>query len=66
MMLHLDFEVTDDGVGLDDVDRGRGAGFVNMADRLGAIGGELTVRSARGAGTTISGTVPAAPAAPPA
>jgi signal transduction histidine kinase len=62
----LDFEVTDDGVGLDDADRGHGAGFVNMADRLGAIGGELTVRSARGAGTTISGTVPAAPAAPPA
>ena len=35
-----------------------GHGFVNMADRLGAIGGTLTVESAPGEGTTISGEIP--------
>jgi signal transduction histidine kinase len=29
-----------------------------MADRLGAIGGTLTVRSARGEGTSIIGDIP--------
>ncbi|HEX6755753.1 MAG TPA: histidine kinase [Mycobacteriales bacterium] len=65
------FSVSDTGAGFDtagfDIEAvGGGAGFVNMADRLGAIGGTLDVRSAPGAGTTISGTVPAAPAAQPA
>ena len=35
-----------------------GHGFVNMADRLGAFGGTLAVRSAPGAGTTITGSLP--------
>ena len=35
-----------------------GHGFVNMADRLGAFGGKVTVVSAPGAGTTITGTIP--------
>ena len=60
------FTVADDGAGFDATALGGGAGFVNMADRLGAIGGTLDVRSAPGAGTTISGSVPAAPAAQPA
>ena len=38
--------------------RCKGHGFVNMADRLGAIGGTLTVESAPGQGTTISGEIP--------
>jgi signal transduction histidine kinase len=55
----LCFEVRDDGVGFDDASMGRtGSGFVNMGDRLGAIGGSLSVRSARGQGTTVSGRVP--------
>jgi signal transduction histidine kinase len=61
----LRFSVRDDGAGFTaagfSVDGGRGAGFVNMADRLGAIGGALTVESTAGAGTTVSGTVPAGP-----
>ena len=37
---------------------GSGHGFVNMSDRLGAIGGTLTVDSAPGQGTRISGVIP--------
>jgi signal transduction histidine kinase len=55
----LGFEVADDGVGFDaSASAGSGHGFVNMADRLGAFGGTLDVRSAAGAGTTITGTLP--------
>ena len=35
-----------------------GAGFTNMKDRLGAIGGNVRVESAPGAGTKLTGTVP--------
>jgi signal transduction histidine kinase len=38
--------------------RGLGAGFLNMADRLGALGGSLRVESAPQRGTTVSGTIP--------
>ncbi len=57
------FEVCDDGVGFDPATDGAGHGFVNMRDRLGAFGGELTVSSRPGAGTTVAGTVPV-PATP--
>ncbi|TMK36606.1 MAG: hypothetical protein E6G58_05145 [Actinobacteria bacterium] len=53
----LRFEVTDDGRGFDPAVVGYGTGLQGMADRLAAVGGELTVRSAPGAGTTIAGTV---------
>jgi signal transduction histidine kinase len=56
----LRFTVHDDGVGFT-ADDGAGHGFVNMRDRLGAVGGELAVESAPGAGATISGRLPAAP-----
>src|SRR5439155_17840325 len=55
---HLDFEVTDDGVGFDPSARGHGTGTQGMADRMAALGGELRVTSAPGAGTTVSGRVP--------
>jgi signal transduction histidine kinase len=55
----LTFDVVDDGKGFDAQGRGLGAGFVNMADRLGALGGSLRVESAPQRGTTVSGTVPA-------
>ena len=53
----LVFEVGDDGAGFDG-SAATGHGFVNMRDRLGAIGGRLDVVSAVGKGTTISGTIP--------
>jgi signal transduction histidine kinase len=53
------FEVADDGPGFDLASRAvKGHGFVNMSDRIGAIGGTLTVDSASGEGTRISGSVP--------
>ena len=55
----LRFEVTDDGRGFDSTSTGYGTGLQGMADRLAAVGGELIVRSAPGAGTTIVGTVSA-------
>ena len=54
----LRFAVTDDGAGLDPAAKGTGTGFVNMRDRLGAIGGSLQVESAPGAGTSILGVLP--------
>ncbi|HEX5097419.1 MAG TPA: histidine kinase, partial [Acidimicrobiia bacterium] len=55
----LNFSVHDDGAGFDTTTGAiRGHGFVNMEDRLGAIGGVLKVESAPGAGTTISGEIP--------
>jgi signal transduction histidine kinase len=54
----LVFEVADDGVGFDMNGRATGAGFTNMEDRLGAIGGRLRVESSPGAGTRLSGTIP--------
>jgi signal transduction histidine kinase len=53
------FAVSDDGVGFD-LASGvpRGHGFVNMSDRVGAIGGTITVESTPGQGTTVSGRIP--------
>jgi len=54
----LTFQVADNGKGFDSEARGLGAGFLNMADRLGALGGSLDVESAPRQGTTVSGTIP--------
>ena len=52
------FSVVDDGPGFD-VKRARGGhGFVNMADRLGAIGGTIRWESQPGEGSRILGSVP--------
>ena len=56
----LVFVVSDDGVGFDVHGAGMGAGFTNMLDRLGALGGTLHVDSAPGHGTRVTGTVPVA------
>lgn len=54
----LRFEVHDTGLGFDLTERVRGHGFVNMADRLGAIKGSVEVWSAPGEGTRITGRIP--------
>jgi signal transduction histidine kinase len=56
----LRFAVTDDGVGFDPAAKATGTGFVNMRDRLGAIGGSLRVESSPGAGTSVLGVLPLA------
>ena len=53
------FEVADNGAGFDATHAMvQGHGFVNMADRVGAIGGSLAVESAAGAGTKVRGRLP--------
>jgi signal transduction histidine kinase len=54
----LTFEVTDTGAGFDATDYRAGAGMTNMLDRVGAIGGTLTIDSSPGQGTKVSGSVP--------
>ncbi len=57
---HLTFSVTDDGAGFDADQTGYGTGLQGMADRLDAIGGRLTVESAPGSGTSVTGLIPIA------
>jgi signal transduction histidine kinase len=52
------FLLEDDGAGFDPALVSRGAGFTNMSDRLGAIGGQLEVESEPGRGTRVRGSVP--------
>jgi signal transduction histidine kinase len=62
----LTFSVADDGAGFDAARTPLGAGLRNMSDRLSALGGHLTVTSAPGQGTTITGRLPLAAAVPTA
>ena len=55
---HVALTVTDDGAGFDPDQPTSGYGLRGMRARVNEIGGELTVRSAAGAGTTVSAEVP--------
>jgi signal transduction histidine kinase len=55
----LMFEVADDGRGFDAERTPMGSGLQNMADRLAALGGTLDVESQPGAGTSVTGRIPA-------
>jgi len=55
------FSIADDGPGFDPRAARGGHGFVNMADRLGAIGGTIRWDSRPGHGATITGSVPLVP-----
>lgn len=52
------FTVADDGPGFAPEAAGAGSGITGMKDRLAALGGELHVESAPGAGTRVRGRVP--------
>ena len=52
------FTVTDDGPGFDPGRAQKGHGYVNMADRLGAIGGTVRWESEIGKGSVVRGSVP--------
>jgi signal transduction histidine kinase len=54
----VQFEVSDDGAGFDVGASRAGVGFVNMNDRLGAIGGAVEIDSQPGAGTRVTGRIP--------
>jgi signal transduction histidine kinase len=53
----LHFEVRDDGAGLA-AGSPPGAGLTNMRDRVTALGGDLEVWSAGGAGVVVTGSIP--------
>jgi signal transduction histidine kinase len=52
------FTVSDDGPGFDVDKATKGHGFMNMSDRLGAIGGTVRWESDAGRGSQIRGSVP--------
>jgi signal transduction histidine kinase len=52
------FTVSDDGPGFDTETAQRGHGYINMADRLGAIGGTVRWDSEIGKGSQVRGSVP--------
>jgi signal transduction histidine kinase len=54
----LTVRVADDGCGFDPATREPGLGLTNMADRIDALGGSLTVESRVGDGTRITGSIP--------
>lgn len=54
---YLTFQVSDDGRGFDRAAAISGAGLENMADRLGAVGGVLSVVSEPNRGTTVTGRI---------
>ncbi len=56
----LIIRVADDGVGFDPDECQSGTGLIGMRDRLGALGGDLTIDSAPGRGTVLRGAVPVA------
>jgi signal transduction histidine kinase len=54
----LEMEIADDGVG--GATAGSGHGMANMADRVGALDGEIVIDSPAGRGTRLVVTVPCA------
>jgi signal transduction histidine kinase len=64
----LVFEIEDDGQGFDQATTTFGSGLQNMADRLAALGGDLSVQSSPGRGTLVEGhiSVPSGVAPSPA
>jgi signal transduction histidine kinase len=50
--------VADDGIG--GADASRGSGLRGLADRVEALGGQLSVRSPVGGGTRLEATIPTA------
>jgi signal transduction histidine kinase len=54
----VSFEVADDGSGFDPAAVHHGMGLQNVHDRVGALDGSLSITSARGHGTVVSGRVP--------
>jgi signal transduction histidine kinase len=54
---HLTFEVADDGSGFDPAATGYGTGLQGIADRVGALHGDLAVSSRPGGGTRVVGRI---------
>ena len=63
---HLQLRVVDDGPGFHVDETSPSAGHLNLVDRVAAVGGELTLHSRPGAGTTLLARVPVGSAVAPA
>jgi signal transduction histidine kinase len=61
----LHVAVADDGAGFDPAARKPGTGIVSIEDRIGSVGGRLSIRSAAGGGTTVYMVVRGPSADPP-
>jgi signal transduction histidine kinase len=61
---HLTFEVADDGCGFDAGATGYGTGLQGIADRMGALHGNLAVTSRPGGGTKLVGRIEITPSPP--
>jgi signal transduction histidine kinase len=55
---HLHFEIRDDGAGFDVQATQAGTGLSNLRERLTAVGGTMTIYSAPGRGTRVTGSIP--------
>ena len=53
---HVVLSIEDDGIG--GADTSRGSGLRGLADRVEALGGQLSVRSPMGGGTRLDATIP--------
>ncbi|MEO7556007.1 MAG: ATP-binding protein, partial [Acidimicrobiales bacterium] len=51
-------QLTDDGVGVGDSDRGGGRGLANMHARADKLGGTVTIAAAPGGGTIVAFEAP--------
>ncbi len=56
----LVFSIADDGPGFEIAVASAGHGFMNMSDRLGAIGGTVRWESELGHGAVVRGSIPLA------
>jgi signal transduction histidine kinase len=54
----LRFSVRDDGAGFELRDTQPGYGLINLRDRLSALGGDASVTTAPGTGTTVTCHIP--------
>ena len=55
----LDVEVRDDGIGFDPASaRGRGLGLLGMQERVRELGGNITLKSQPGKGTSLLAAIP--------
>jgi signal transduction histidine kinase len=55
---HLILTISDDGQGFDLVSRSHGFGLRSMKQRAEALGGQMTIDTAPGRGTTLTANIP--------
>ena len=56
----LTLQIVDDGKGFDASSVSTGLGTATIYDQIGAVGGEVSIRSVPGEGTTVMATLPLA------